>query len=367
MRFEHTDFNWARTCVMVTLFTIVMMGVGCDKTVVKAKPTAVRAETTNRSAGPEPIIFETDESKEQQELIALGSKLLEAHDFDELEKVAHALRASKAEFPNGYWKLGRFAAGFSGLPLQASESRWTNLFEHLKLWVKAKPDSITARTALGWALREYAWKARGTGWANTVTPSAWKLFHARLAESRETLLSATNSPEKCPLWFSSLLGVGLGEGWPRPMYDRVFAAGTNFLPGFAPIYFVKCYHLLPRWHGAAGEWEQFASDAADEFGGDEGDVLYARIAWAMHENRVYTNMFRESKLSWPRTKRGFLLLQERYPDSISLTSEFCCLAGVARDRVLMKELFAKLEGRVDLSVWKDKARFIRDRQWAFSK
>lgn len=364
MRVECTCCKWARMFWVIALSTLVLAVAGCDRAVVRAKPTAV---CVTNYVGPEPVIFETTEAKEQRELNTQGAKLLAARDFEQLDKIASELRASKAQWENGYWKLGGFYKGFCDLPDEASEVRWTNLIAHLRLWVKTKPESITAHIALGRALKEYAWKARGSGWATTVTQKGWKLFHARLAESRQVLLSATNTTEKCPLWFTSLLGVGLGEGWPRDVYDKIFAAGTNYLREYVPIYGVKCYHLLPRWHGGEGEWERFAQGVADELGGEAGDILYARIIWDMHAGRMFGNLFQESRASWPRTKRGFLLLQKRYPESLAVLSEFCYLSGVAGDRTMMKSLFAKLDGKVDLTIWEEKKRFVNDRQWAFAK
>jgi hypothetical protein len=348
----------------MALLTIGLAGMGCDRTVVRAKPTAV---CVTNNVGPEPVIFDTPEVTEERELCLQASKHLYAREFDSLDRMADHFRSTKAEYASGIWKVGVIYQGCSELPKEASETRWTNMIAHLRLWVEAKPESITARTALGRALASYAWKARGGGWANTVSQSGWKVFHARLAESRKVFLSATNLPVTCPLWFTGFLGVGLGESWPREVYDRVFAIGTNYFREYARIYYVKCHYLLPRWHGGEGEWEQFAADAADQLGGEEGDILYARIIWEMHKDRWYGNIFKQSNASWSRAKRGFLALEKRYPDSLALTSEFCYLAGMGGDRALMKALFAKLEGRVDLSVWYERQRFVQDRQWAFGK
>src|SRR5687767_4815160 len=198
MRVESTNTSRQRILAALTLLAIVMTGAACDRKVVRAKPTAVCV--TN--VGPEPAIFETPAAHEQRELTEKGRKLLQARDFDQLDKIASELRASKAEWANGFWKLGTFYMGFSELPKEASETRWTNLIAELKAWVKSNPNSITAHTALGRTLKSYAWKARGGGWASTVRPGAWKLFAARLAEARQVFLAATNAPEKCPLWFT---------------------------------------------------------------------------------------------------------------------------------------------------------------------
>ena len=107
---------------LLGLVVIMMMVAGCDK-VVKAKPTAVSV----KNVGPEAVVVDAPEEKENRELGAKGSKLLYAREFDELERIAGELRDSKAQWENGYWKLGSFYAGFCDLPDEALDARWTNL------------------------------------------------------------------------------------------------------------------------------------------------------------------------------------------------------------------------------------------------
>src|SRR5687768_14493433 len=97
-----------------------------------------------------------------------------------------------------------------------------------------------------------------------------------------------------------------------------------------------------------------------------GSFTNTRIMWDMHDARIFRNLFKESKASWARTKRGFELLQTQYPESLAVVSEYCYLSTIAGDRPTAKALFAKLDGKVDQTVWKERERFVENRQWAFA-
>ncbi len=230
-----------------------------------------------------------------------------------------------------------------------------------------KPDSITAPVALAETLRNYAWKARGGGWAGEVTETGWKLFHERLAECAKVLGIGAKREDRCPRWFVVAQQVALGQAWPRESYEKIYSEAVQFAPDYTGPYFSKAYYLLPRWYGKEGELERYVSEVSNQRGGEDGDVLYAWIVWYLHDLQLYRNIFQETGLSWPRVKKGFGVLQERYPESLTVQSELCYLAGHAGDRTLMRDLFTKLEGKMDECVWHEKARFIEHRQWAFSR
>jgi len=58
----------------------------------------------------------------------------------------------------------------------------------LELWRDKHPDNQEAWMALAGAFRDYAWVARGNGWANTVTAEGWRLMRERMAESLKAAL-----------------------------------------------------------------------------------------------------------------------------------------------------------------------------------
>jgi len=104
--------------------------------------------------------------------VLLGSKTKEGSEaavmliskqFGKLEKTAAQLRSSKASNPGGSRMLYSFYDGFT----QGMDPDKKTIAD-LRAWVQAKPESITARVTLATFFANYAWKARGYDYANTV-------------------------------------------------------------------------------------------------------------------------------------------------------------------------------------------------------
>jgi hypothetical protein len=159
----------------------------------------------------------------------------------------------------------------------------------------------------------------------------------------------------------------LNESWPLNEYDALFDDAVKNNPGYFCYYGDKVNYLLPRWFGKEGDWEAFINKAANNIGGDDGDVLYARLVWDVKRMQVYNYIYEETKISWPRAKHGFEVLHQRYPQSLSITSEYCVECCLNEDVPQMRALFNELGGRVDLRAWLEKDRFETLRGLAFEK
>lgn len=280
--------------------------------------------------------------------------------FDELEAKAVELRASKAVFDNGSWKIGNFYTSFE-CRYDEPESMW-QLHERIhKDWITAKPDSITARVAYANFLADYASHARGSGYASTVTKDGWRFFAERLDTARSVLKEARALNEQDPFWWSVSLRVALGQSWPKAEYDALVAEAKSFEPGFWGYDTARAYSLLPRWYGEPGDWEAYASRAAvDERGA--GVEVYARITIQLY--MFYTNIFRETQASWPKTRKGLEQLHQKYPRSLEIVNWTAMLATLAEDRALAKEMFAVLGDTYLPSVWGKPEKFLLARKWA---
>jgi hypothetical protein len=311
-------------------------------------------------------VVETDEEKEQKQIQDQAKALFAAREFQKLDELAAKYRASREQYSIGVWKLNYVYAAFA-LPDETPKTNWPPHLATLRAWIKARPQSITARVALAGELTSYAWEARGSGYARTVTKEGWRLFGERLKEGLEVLNSAQALPEKCPRWWAARLTIALGLSTEREEYERLFAAAIKTDPQYAIYYFRKCYYLLPRWNGSPGEWESFLTSAADRIGGEDGDLLYARVVWLMHETKFFGNIFADNKLSWARTHKGFTVMNRRFPASFAAKSEHAFLAYLWSDPTFARDILARLEGKVDLSVWGKKEHFEKTARWVYAQ
>lgn len=287
---------------------------------------------------------------------------LRQKDFAGLEKAAATLRTSRERAEDGLWKLTAFYGALSADSKRTSEEYWNVRFGFHEEWLAAFPKSITAHIAYAQALVDYAWSARGTGTADTVKAEAWETFGKRLQEARESLEESEKLSEKCPQWFAVMQSVALGQSWPRKEYEALFRRAVSAEPTYYASYFRKAQYLLPRWHGAQGDWETFAEEAAAKDDPSEGMAIYTRIAWA--NSVFYGNLFQESRIDWEKMKQGFRDIEKAYPNSQKNLNAFCRFASEALDLKTTAELLAKIGNEPMRAVWPpgsfEKARRLTD-------
>jgi hypothetical protein len=296
-----------------------------------------------------------DEVADEAEVFKLHvHELLGHRRFDELEKIAEDLRREKTLYRNGTWKLRDF---YVGMPPRndVPESGWQKAAGLHQEWLAARPQSLTAHLAYISFLVDYAWQARGSGYADTVTNQGWRLMGERLEEAEKTLRKARTLPGKDPNWWLLALRVGLGSHWPAQVFDDIVKEGLSVEPTFWHLHISRAYSLLPRWYGEPGDWEAYAAKAAALPDG-LGDEAYARIA--IHLLDFHGNLFQESKASWPKTRAGLEQLRKKYPDAAEFIGYTAYLAGMAQDRSTAQAMFTQLGNTYLPRVWRSPQMFV---------
>jgi tetratricopeptide (TPR) repeat protein len=246
-----------------------------------------------------------------QEIVAQNQKSLADRNFAELDARAEKLTAEGGRMPSGHWSLDLYFETLDNLKPEYFNSIWEKRIDTLKQWQKANPDSAAAPVARASCLTSYAWRARGGGWADSVSADGWRLFHDRLQEAASVL---AQSKHKNPRWYLISQRVALGQGWDRDKYDALVGECRKQYPTYYPTIFAKAYFILPKWHGEPGELVKYAGEEARAVtGADGGDVLYARIAWSLADQNPPT--LASQNMSWPRIKSGLETLKKRFPTS----------------------------------------------------
>jgi hypothetical protein len=289
-------------------------------------------------------------------------QLYNLRQFDALEKRAAELRASKETFGNGSWKIYQFYGSFEPRE-DEPENMWTLHDEIHKEWLAAHPGSITAHVSYIDFLAEYAWHARGGGFADTVTEEGWKLFKERL-EMAANLIEKANSLEKDPMLYSAVLRVARGQGWPKERFESLLEEAHRQEPKFWGLEVSRAISLLPRWYGEPGEWEEYAAAAARREGGS-GAQGYARIVLSL--SGFYDNIFEETEADWPITREGLGELVANHPDSLVFPNSAALLAAKAEDREFAAAMFDVIGDRYYQGAWESPELFVMVREWARTK
>jgi hypothetical protein len=153
----------------------------------------------------------------------------------------------------------------------------------MEAWRKEVPDSTTPLVVSARAHIKHAWEARGGGFAGTVTPEGWQLFHERIAAAKQLLEEAIEAGVKDGQAYALMIMVAKAEGWPRSQVDAVIEAGQKVDSGYTAMYTAMAEYLLPRWHGERGDIEAFAAQVVQDVPGDDGLEAYAKIAYTINQ------------------------------------------------------------------------------------
>lgn len=312
--------------------------------------------------GPQtPLVSQENNQSYEQRV----RELFDQEKFEALDQMADSARSSKTRLPGGFWALHVFYLVFDA-PLgglyESTDGEWTAFLQRLGRWVQRRPQSITARVALAKAQLSYAWKARGGGYADSVSNEGWRLFQERTGEAAGTLVEAGKLPAKCPEWFLAMQLVARAAGQDLETQMAIFEKAIAFEPDYQYFYRVMAETLLPKWEGEEGQAAEFAEQVANRLAGKRGDFMYYQIASFLNCGCDTDNL---NGMSWPRIKRGYEALEAQYGVSTAHLNEMAYMAGIAGDAAYAEKTFARFsEDQWDEVLWQNKTHFYEVREWA---
>jgi len=356
--------NVKKVIVLAVLSALAI--VGCSKEQSPSGTNSLSAVKKAQSSIPNMQVVESDVSKDRKAIKGQAWALLNARDYDGLDALAAKYRASKEHYPDGLWKLDYV---YAGLQLSGAEvaPAWESRKKEIQDWIKAKPESVTSQVAMAQFLTDYAWLARGNGWASAVKDSDAETFAKRLQQAVEVLVAAKQQKEKCPVLWLVFQKAALGLSVERAQYEKIFEEGKEAFPDYVYFYRSRAVYLMPRWYGAEGELEKDLQKQADRLKGEAGDKLYARVVWSIHNYGSSENIFTENNFSWERTERGLDAILKEFPDSIPISNEAAHLAALGGSPEATQKYFRLTKGQVDLDGWQGVEQFESCWQWAFAK
>lgn len=309
-------------------------------------------------------IVEELQTSSRDEYVDKIQEMFSKADFDGLEDTADRARSSKSRFPGGVWKLFVFYDTLAQ-PLQgkaATEAEWVQHIDKLKQWTISKPHSTTAHITLAQAYLSYGWKARGSGFANTVSEESWQQFGGRADLAAAELKQAAQSSEKCPYWYFAMMQLALAQGWSKSATSTLVEQSIAFEPGFYHVYREFAVYLETKWYGQPGEAEAFAEWISRKLGGEEGKFVYFEIASVL--NCSCRDSSQMANLSWAKIKDGYSALQHSYGVSNIKMNRFAYMAYAAGDRPAARDVFKEIGDSWDSETWRNKRKFDTAREWA---
>ncbi|HAB17365.1 MAG TPA: hypothetical protein PLX89_17635 [Verrucomicrobiota bacterium] len=177
-----------------------------------------------------------------------------------------ARRVRQAAFANLYETLAK--PGLPGDEFLDLVEPMCDLLWHTNLvtqyWPKIE-EAITnrylgtaeAQYLLGDKYVDFAWQARGSGWADSVTDEGWRLFGERLQRGESALRQAWDLKPTLAQVPYRMIWVCLGRSHPRSEMELWFRRGQQRSAGWYKLYWAKAEYLMPKWHGSEREVIEF--------------------------------------------------------------------------------------------------------------
>lgn len=127
-------------------------------------------------------------------------------------------------------------------------------------WRAAMPKAVGPVIFSGHLYIQWAWDARGGGYANTVTDDGWRKMEERLKVARTTLEKAYAMDPADPRGPTEMLTVELGAGQDRNAMELWWQRAMDANPDNYAACTSKLYYLEPKWHGSPGEMLGFGRE-----------------------------------------------------------------------------------------------------------
>lgn len=246
-----------------------------------------------------------------------------------LEQRVNEWNSSSCLLDDGRPRLTALIPGYS--EAFRYEKDWSKSLHRVNTLRQQYPKSPFAALAQAQYWIDHAWEARGSGYASSVAPDAWKLFRERLEKAEQVLTETKSYASELPNWYVQMITVQSTLDRPAGERDKTFLEGTKKFKTFQPIYFTMLNFLSPKWGGSWGTVDNLVKWSVENTKDTEGDTMYARLYWAASSGLPEgENVFKSSRASWQKMKKGFEDLMTRYPKSkwnLNNFARFACLAG----------------------------------------
>ncbi|HVC00886.1 MAG TPA: rhomboid family intramembrane serine protease [Steroidobacteraceae bacterium] len=272
-------------------------------------------------------------------------------DYRGLEALMRRFAAARDSLPDGTSRLSGIAAGidtlfgFGGLSIQ-------DVLQRTADWRRDVPGSINAGLVEVVALENWAWAARGHGYANAVTPQYMAVFSLRVDMAAADLADLAKRAQSDPIWYQLSLANGLDDSDPADRRRELFDRGWKKFPTYWPLYQAILRALMPRWGGSYGQVDGFILAMSHSDGRPLDAARYARL-YTMYsdlEGRDF-DPFTAVPADWQTMKTGYEELLARYPHSDYLLNRFANFACRAEDGNTYRHLRSMIATRVLPDVW----------------
>ncbi len=167
---------------------------------------------------------------------------------------------------------------------------------------------------------KWAWEARGSGWAHTVTPEGLRAFDERLDIAREALERSSHGRVA-----RLMLTVELGHPRGRASMEAWFERALDYQPEF-DVCWQKLEWLNPKWHGTLEDMIEFGRACRDSQNWERNYPMVLALAHRRYADRLLTESDKAAYFRRSDVAQDILYVYakslERSPNDRSLRSRY---------------------------------------------
>lgn len=159
---------------------------------------------------------------------------------------------------------------------RGNPTRFESFYQMLEpAMFKSRPESHVPHLIRGKFNINWAWAARGNGYADSVTEQGWKLFGERLKLAEQSLQKAWDINPTDPRIPYEMINVELGQGNGRDRMEIWFNRAMKLVPNGVRVCVCKLHYLQPKWHGSSEEMVAFGRECLEskDWGGSVPLIL----------------------------------------------------------------------------------------------
>ena len=171
-----------------------------------------------------------------------------------------------------------------------------------------------ADSAEAWLIKgdfeiDFAWEARGTGYADKVTKEGWNAFREHLAAAAKALEKSWKI-KPIERTATRLMTVELGQGKGRDRLEKYFQRAMLLNPNSSDACSAKREYLYPKWYGSAQEVIRFSWQciASTNWGGEVPlSMIYAHdeLAREYYPKAEERDQYWRDPAVWPGIDAAF--------------------------------------------------------------
>lgn len=283
-----------------------------------------------------------------------AQRLFLSEEYERLNETLSRQSGNLDDLPGGGSSLLASIAGLRDLVGQGSGTV-EGYLASLAAWRHAVPDSPFPDIVEVLLYNEWAWNARGHGFANQISQQAWAQFQFRNELAWSALQNMQQNGRDNPLfcYYTLLLEHDRSAGLEqmRSSFDRCIQR----FPRDAGFSRTMLRALMPRWGGSLEKVADFIKEMSRLDQPPGRPELYARLYWVYADlEQDQVEIFKAALAEWQVMQAGFEKLLERHPGSDVILNGYARFACEAGDGETYWRLKPEVLRRMSATAWSRK-------------